>query len=31
LNAASEWHRRMPIKMPCAVFNMRLLFGSEGI
>src|ERR1700694_2431817 len=31
LNAASESHRRMPIKMPCAVFSMRLLFESEAI
>jgi hypothetical protein len=31
LNAASESHRRIPIKMPCAVFSMRLLFESEGI
>jgi class 3 adenylate cyclase len=31
LNAASESHRRMPIKMPCAVFSMQLLFKSEGI
>src|ERR1700694_4088522 len=31
LNAAPESPRRMPIKMPCAVFSMRLLFESEGI